>query len=83
MGGTPIQISADSEYRAESNAMLYVREKIIKGLVRCSLLSKINKNIESYAKGYERSVVEIIQSESSSGKCVSKKPTLRNLLQFH
>ncbi len=71
MGGTPIQIFADDEYFAEANAMLYIHEKLEKGLLPCSLLTRIKENLALYASSYEQSFIQIAESELYT--CSSKR----------
>jgi hypothetical protein len=54
MGGTPIRIWEDREYWSEVNAMAYLQERINKEIFYCNVLSKIKRNVELYAKAYEK-----------------------------
>jgi len=53
LGGMPIQIWADREYRGEANAMRYLAERASKEKFYCSLFRQIKRNINDYAKSYE------------------------------
>ncbi|MBS1792792.1 MAG: hypothetical protein JSS81_03000 [Acidobacteria bacterium] len=53
MGGTPVEIWENREYWSEVSAMAYLKEKIGKENYYCTVFSKIQYNIESYAKPYE------------------------------
>ncbi|MDQ4119985.1 MAG: hypothetical protein M3209_00775 [Acidobacteriota bacterium] len=53
LGGMPIQIWADREYRGEANAMRYLAERASKEKFYCSVFNQIKRNISDYAKSYE------------------------------
>lgn len=53
MGGTPMKIWENREYWSEVTAMRYLNEKIGGELFYCNVLSKMRRNIETYAKNYE------------------------------
>jgi hypothetical protein len=50
MGGTPVEIWEDSEYRGEVNAMLYLRDRFTEKNSRCVLFSKIRRTVEAYSE---------------------------------
>ena len=54
MGGTPVEIWESREYWSEVNAMLYLNERISKEDFYCYVFNKIKRNIETYAKDYEK-----------------------------
>lgn len=54
MGGTPVEIWESREYWSEVNAMLYLNERIGKEDYYCYVFNKIKRNIEAYAKDYEK-----------------------------
>lgn len=53
LGGLPIQIWADREYRGEANAMRYLAERASKEKFYCSVFNQIKRNISDYAKSYQ------------------------------
>lgn len=69
LGGTPVQIWADRECRAEANALLYLRDKINEGLVPRSLLNRIVRNLELNAN----SCAKCFGSQLSAQLAVLKK----------
>jgi len=69
MGGTPVEIWEDREYWGEANAMLYLRDRITNGSLRCSLFSYILRNVDTYAKVYRTRFMEIAESQASPGHC--------------
>jgi hypothetical protein len=54
MGGTPVEIWESREYWSEVNAMRYLNERISKEDFYCFVFNKIKRNIETYAKDYEK-----------------------------
>lgn len=70
MGGTPIEIWEDREYWGEANAMLYLRDRIHDGALRCALFSYILKNVDTYAdQAYRSRFTEIAESQAPQGRC--------------
>jgi hypothetical protein len=70
MGGTPVEIWEDREYWGETNAMLYLRDRITNGALKCSLFSYILKNVDTYAaKTYRSRFAEIADSQASRSQC--------------
>jgi len=67
MGGTPIEIWESREYWSEVNAMLYLKERISRENYYCFVFNKIKRNIEEYAKDYEKRFDQY--SEFSSSPC--------------
>ena len=65
MGGTPSEILEDSEYWAEANAMLYLRDRITEERLRRSLFTRIRQNVELYANRFEERFVQIAGSQWS------------------
>ena len=59
MGGTPVEIWENREYWSEVTAMAYLKERLGKEIYYCSVFSKIQSNIEQYAKNYEDRFEEI------------------------
>jgi hypothetical protein len=53
MGGTPVELTQESEYWAEANAMLYLRDRITNKNVLRSLFSEIKHTTEVYARGFK------------------------------
>jgi YD repeat-containing protein len=69
MGGTPLEIWEDREYWGEANAMLYLRDHITNGALRCSLFSYIIRNVDTYARGYRNRFAQIADSQPATGRC--------------
>ena len=70
MGGTPMEIWEDREYWVETNAMLYLRDRITNGALQCSLFSYILKNVDTYAgKAYRNRFAEIAGPPAARGRC--------------
>ena len=65
MGGTPIEIWEDREYRAEANSMLYLRDRITEERLRRSLFNRIEQTIELYAKGFEVRFIQLARAQWS------------------
>jgi hypothetical protein len=61
MGGTPVEIWEDREYWGETNAMLYLRDKITKESERKALFNRIIQTVETFAKGYVERFNEVAQ----------------------
>lgn len=69
MGGTPVSIWEDREYWGETNAMVYLRDRITEDDVRCFLFSRIRHSIDLYAKQYEKRFSEIATSKPAPKLC--------------
>jgi len=69
MGGTPITIWEDREYWGETNAMLYLRDRITQTDVRCSLFSRMRRSVDLYAKQYEKRFFDIVHASPSTKLC--------------
>jgi hypothetical protein len=70
MGGTPVEIWEDREYWGETNAMLYLRDRIPNGAVQCSLFSYILKNVDNYAaKAYRSRFAAIAETQAARSPC--------------
>lgn len=69
MGGTPVSIWEDREYWGETNAMLYLRDRITEGNMRCNLFNRMRHSIDLYAKQYEKRFFEIARSNPSMKLC--------------
>jgi len=69
IGGTPVEIWEDREYWGETNAMVYLRDRITEEGVRCSLFNRIRHSIDLYAKAYEKRFFDIARSNSSNRLC--------------
>jgi len=70
MGGTPVEIWEDREYWGETNAMLYLGDRITNGALKCSLFSFILKNVDTYAsKAYRNRFAEIADSQAAQSPC--------------
>lgn len=69
MGGTPVMIWEDREYWGETNAMLYLRDRITENDMRCSLFSRIRHSVDLYAKKYEKRFTDIAQASPSMKLC--------------
>lgn len=68
MGGTPVEIWESREYWSEVNAMLYLNERISKEDYYCYVFNKIKRNIEAYAKDYEKRFDQYPEFSNSSCK---------------
>ena len=69
MGGTPVMIWEDREYWGETNAMLYLRDRIADNDMRCSLFNRIRHSVDLYAKKYEQRFFDIAQASPSMKLC--------------
>lgn len=61
MGGTPMKIWENREYWSEVNALLFLNERIAKENFYCNVFTKLNLNIEEFAKSYESRFIEAIR----------------------
>jgi hypothetical protein len=52
MGGTPVKIQEEREFRGEANAMLYLRDRITDEREQRALFNRIMRNAELYASDY-------------------------------
>jgi len=69
MGGTPVEIWEDREYWGETNALVYLRDRVTEDGPRCLLFSRIKHSVDLYAKNYEKRFLEIVQSKPASHFC--------------
>ena len=69
MGGTPVDIWEDREYWGETNAMLYLRDRITENSMRCYLFSRIRHSVDLYAKQYEKRFFDIAKANPSTKLC--------------
>jgi YD repeat-containing protein len=69
MGGTPVMIWEDREYWGETNAMLYLRDRITENDMRCSLFNRIRHSVDLYAKKYEKRFFDIAHASPSTKLC--------------
>jgi YD repeat-containing protein len=69
MGGTPVMIWEDREYWGETNAMLYLRDRITSDDMRCSLFNRIRHSVDLYAKKYEQRFFDIAHANPSTKLC--------------
>jgi len=69
MGGTPVEIWENREYWGETNAMLYLIDRINKENFYCSVLNKIKRNITLYAKDYEERFEQIGETKKFISDC--------------
>ena len=69
MGGTPVTIWEDREYWGETNAMLYLRDRITENDMRCSLFNRIRHSVDLYAKKYEKRFFDIAHASPSMKLC--------------
>jgi YD repeat-containing protein len=69
MGGTPVMIWEDREYWGETNAMLYLRDRITENDMRCSLFNRIRHSVDLYAKKYEKRFFDIAHASPSMKLC--------------
>jgi hypothetical protein len=69
MGGTPVEIWENREYWGEANAMLYLIDRINRENFYCTVLNKIKRNIETYAKNYEERFDKIEETKNVDLKC--------------
>jgi YD repeat-containing protein len=69
MGGTPVSIWEDREYWGETNAMLYLRDRITENDMRCFLFSRIRHSVDLYAKQYEQRFFDIAHASPAPKLC--------------
>ena len=69
MGGTPVEIWENREYWGETNAMLYVIDRIEKENFYCAVFNKIKRNISLYAKDYEERFEQIETAKNPIPLC--------------
>ena len=69
MGGTPVAIWEDREYWGETNAMVYLRDRIVQDDLRCLLFNRIRHSVDLYAKQYETRFFEVARSDKSKKLC--------------
>ena len=69
MGGTPVEIWENREYWGETNAMLYLIDRINKENFYCSVFNKIKRNISLYAKDYEERFEQIEDTKKLVSEC--------------
>lgn len=69
IGGTPVEIWEDREYWGETNAMVYLRDRITEESLRCPLFTRIRHTVDLYAKGYETRFREVAQAQPSQRIC--------------
>ena len=69
MGGTPVEIWEDREYWGETNAMLYLRDRITSDDMRCSLFNRIRQSVDLYAKKYEKRFFDIANANPTPKLC--------------
>jgi len=69
MGGTPVEIWENREYWGETNAMLYLIDRINKENFYCSVFNKIKRNITLYAKDYEERFEQIEDTNKFVSDC--------------
>lgn len=68
MGGTPVAIWEDREYWGETNALLFLRDRITQDDLRCMLFNRIRHSVDLYAKQYEERFFEIASQSNRSKK---------------
>ena len=69
MDGTPVSIWEDREYWGETNAMLYLRDRITENDMRCSLFNRIRHSVDLYAKKYEKRFFDIAHASPTMKLC--------------
>ena len=69
MGGTPVEIWEDREYWGETNAMLFLRDRIADEDLLCGLFGKIRRSVGLYAKSYEERFLEVARTAPLHGRC--------------
>lgn len=69
MGGTPVTIWEDREYWGETNAMVYLRDRITQSDMRCSLFTRIRQSVDLYAKPYEKRFFDIAHASPPPKLC--------------
>jgi hypothetical protein len=70
MGGTPVAIWEDREYWGETNALVFLRDRITQDDLRCMLFNRIRHSVDLYAKQYEERFFEIaVQPNRSKRLC--------------
>ena len=65
LGGTPVGLCEEREYRAEENAMRYLLERITDRSLRRALLSSVKQTIGFFARNFEKRFIQIARSELS------------------
>jgi hypothetical protein len=68
MGGTPVAIWEDREYWGETNALVFLRDRITQDDLRCMLFNRIRHSVDLYAKQYEERFFEIAVQPNRSKK---------------
>ena len=69
IGGTPVEIWEDREYWGETNAMVYLRDRITEESMRCPLFTRIRRTVDLYARSYEVRFLEVAQASPSQKIC--------------
>lgn len=69
MRGTPVEIWEDREYWGETNAMLYLRDRLPEDSLRCTLFSRIRQSVDLYAKTYADRFSSVARSSGSANRC--------------
>lgn len=69
MRGTPVEIWEDREYWGETNAMLYLRDRLPEDGLRCTLFSRIRQSVDMYAKAYADRFSSVARSSGSQNRC--------------
>lgn len=68
MGGTPVEIWENREYWSEVNALSFLKERIGGEIYYCDVFSKIQSNIEQYAKNYEERFEKVAELPATACK---------------
>ena len=69
LGGTPVEIWEDREYWGETNAMIYLRDRLTEESMRCSIFSRIRHSVDLYAKPYEPRFIEVARATPNQRPC--------------
>jgi YD repeat-containing protein len=69
MGGTPVDLWADREYWGEANAMLFLRDRFIRDAFVCTLIHRIKRSVELYARDYAERFEQVAESAPFADSC--------------
>jgi YD repeat-containing protein len=69
MAGTPVELWADREYWGEVNAMLFLRDRFEKEAFGCTLIHRIKRSVELYARDYAERFELVAESASFADSC--------------
>jgi hypothetical protein len=69
MGGTPVEVWENREYWGEANAMTYLLERVQKTEFYCSVVKKINYNVNTFAETYKARFVDVVSKSKTESGC--------------